>query len=219
MVHVKTCEMTSDIPRPTSKEFLQKARPDRGPRVHKKNTQWKFGTRKGFLKRPERGNDRNNEEFVKCRCKMPCSLPSSLTRRQNLVNSPRRTGAIFKERRRRSVGRPMGRVAQRREEGGVKTVRKTQNERPSRLRRPTVRPNVRRVRRPFPRVSSPPPILRLITARQQIRAGLSRLEILSLLSGVEIACKEGKLHLRCNFHYRRPESVLRSDFVRFFSFK
>ena len=109
----------------------------------------------------------------------------------------------------------MGRVAQRRD-----CKKDTEREaKPSQLRRLTVRPRPSAPSRPLPRVSSPPPILRLITARQQIRAGLSRLEILSLLSGVEIACKEGKLHLRCNFHYRRPESVLRSDFFRLFSFK
>ena len=150
---------------------------------------------------------------------MPCSLPSSLARSATKSRqfTPDGQGQFLRrDDDGRSVGRPMGRVAQRREEGGVKTVRKTQNERPSRLRRLTVRPRPSAPSRPLPRVSSPPPILRLITARQQIRAGLSRLEILSLLSGVEIACKEGKLHLRCNFHYRRPESVLRSDFFDFF---
>ena len=83
-----------------------------------KNTQWKFGTRKGFLKRPERGNGRNNEEFVKCRCKMPCSLPSSLARSATKSRqfTPDGQGQFLRrDDDGRSVGRPMGRVAQRRD--------------------------------------------------------------------------------------------------------
>ena len=84
-----------------------------------KNTQWKFGTRKGFLKRPERGNDRNNEEFVKCRCKMPCSLPSSLARslgdKISSIHPDGQGQFLRRDDDGRSVGRPMGRVAQRRD--------------------------------------------------------------------------------------------------------
>ena len=104
-----------------------------------KNTQWKFGTRKGFLKRPERGNDRNNEEFVKCRCKMPCSLPSSLARSATKSRqfTPDGQGQFLRrDDDGRSVGRSVGPWVG---SPSAETVRKTQNERPSRLRRLTVR--------------------------------------------------------------------------------